>query len=287
MRILLTGKNGQVGWELVRSLAPLGEVVALDRGDLDLTVPDQIVSAVRAVRPDVLVNAAAYTAVDRAESEPALALQINGAAPGILAEEAKRLGALLIHFSTDYVFDGTKPTPYLETDPPNPINVYGKSKLEGEQAIRATDCRHLILRTSWVYGMRGRNFLLAILRLARELPELRVVHDQIGAPTWCRDLALAAARLAEAAAKAGTGSLLHVTSAGETSWYGFAREILRISGVNTPLLAIPSSQYPTPARRPANSLLSNAKLSVEWGTALPFWLESLHSCLADGATAFT
>jgi dTDP-4-dehydrorhamnose reductase len=283
LKILLTGKDGQLGWELLRALAPIGQLVAFDRASLDLSNPDRIVSRVREVKPQLIVNAAAYTAVDRAESEPELAMQVNARAPRILAEEALRLGATLIHYSTDYVFDGTKPDPYLETDSPNPLNIYGKSKLEGERGIRESGCLHLILRTSWVYGIRGRNFLLNILRLARELPELQVVSDQIGAPTWCRDLAAATARLAPAALRQGVRSLLHATSAGRTSWHGFAREILQLSGLDTPVVAISSSQYRTPARRPANSLLSNAKLSLEWGIALPSWRESLQNCLAERA----
>src|SRR5262245_60619484 len=182
MRILLTGRTGQVGWELERALPALGDVIATDRETLDLSDPDAIRGVVRDARPEVIVNAAAYTAVDRAESEPELARQINGVAPGVLAEEAKRTGALLVHFSTDYVFDGTKTTPYTEEDRPNPLNVYGRTKLEGERAVAAAGCRYLTLRTSWVYASRGKNFLLAVLRLASTQPELRIVDDQYGAP---------------------------------------------------------------------------------------------------------
>ena len=210
MRILLTGRTGQVGWELERRLLPLGQLVAFDRVSLDLASPDQIVARVREVRPDLIVNAAAYTAVDRAETEPRLAAQVNATAPRILAEEASRLGAALIHYSTDYVFDGTKSTPYIESDSPNPLNAYGKSKLEGERSIQASGCRHLILRTSWVYGLRGTNFLVTILRLARERPELRVVDDQIGAPTWCRDVAGATAEDMRATFNMGLGMVLVV-----------------------------------------------------------------------------
>jgi len=280
VKILLTGKNGQIGWELARVLAPIGEVIALERAALDLAVPDQIVSAVRSVRPDLIINAAAYTNVDRAEAEFEVAMQVNGVAPAILAEESRRLGALLIHYSTDYVFDGTKPTPYVETDRPNPINSYGRSKLEGERAIQASGCRHLILRTSWVYGMQGRNFLLTILRLAHELPELKVVDDQIGCPTWCRDLAIATARLIDA--PTGTSATLyHLASAGATSWCGFAREILSAREIGTPILAIRSNQYPTAARRPANSVLSGARILERTGIALPHWKASLYRCLAE------
>ena len=284
MRILLTGRTGQVGWELERSLSPHGQVFAFDHASLDLADPDQIVARVREVKPGLIVNAAAYTAVDRAESEPQLTMQINGAAPGILAEEAKRLGALLVHYSTDYVFDGAKPAPYLETDSPNPINVYGRSKLEGERAIQASGCRHLILRTSWIYGMRGNNFLLTILRLAREHPELRVVDDQIGAPTWCRDLATATAQLANETAAGKAEGLYHLTAAGATSWCGFAREILRVSGSHTPIRAISAREYAAPAKRPANSLLSSATIAARWKLRLPEWQNSLAACHREASS---
>ena len=285
MKILLTGKNGQIGWELMRVLAPVGEVVALERDALDLAVPEQIVSAVRSVRPDLIVNAAAYTNVDRAEAEPEVAMQVNGVAPAILAEESRRLGALLIHYSTDYVFDGTKPTAYVETDPPNPINSYGRSKLEGERAIQANGCRHLILRTSWVYGMRGRNFLLTILRLARELPELRVVDDQLGCPTWCRDVAVATAELIGKVSTERAGGLFHLASKEATTWHGFAIEILRALGNETPVRAIPTTEYPTPTRRPSNSALSSRAIADRWGVELPGWDRSLLRCLGETISA--
>ena len=281
MRILLTGRTGQVGWELERRLSSLGQLFAFDRVSLDLANPDQIVARVREVKPDLIVNAAAYTAVDRAESEPRLAAQVNATAPRILAEEAKRLGVALIHYSTDYVFDGAKSTPYVESDSPNPLNAYGKSKLEGELSIQASGCRYLILRTSWVYGMRGTNFLLTILRLARERPELRVVDDQIGAPTWCRDVAYATAQLVAEAAAGRAGGLYHLTATGATSWCGFAREILRVRGVETPVRAVSTAEYPTPARRPANSLLSCAAIAARWKLQLPEWQDSLAGCLRD------
>jgi len=287
VRILLTGRTGQVGWELGRNLPPLGQLFPFDHASLDLANPDQIVARVREVKPDLIVNAAAYTAVDRAESEPDLATRVNGAAPGILAEEAKRLGALLIHYSTDYVFDGAKPTPYLETDSPHPINAYGRSKLEGERAIQASGCRHLILRTSWVYGLRGKNFLLAVLRLAREHRELRVVDDQIGAPTWCRDLATATAHLANEVAAGRAEGLYHLTAAGATSWCGFAREILRASMIDTPVKAISTREYAAPAKRPANSLLSGAAIAARWKLVLPEWQNSLAVCLRDATPAET
>lgn len=281
MKILLTGKNGQVGFELARTLAAVGEVFAFDRASLDLLDPDQITDRVRGVKPGLIVNAAAYTAVDRAESEPDLAARVNAAAPRILAEEAKRLGAALIHYSTDYVFDGTKPAPYVETDVPNPVNAYGRSKLAGEVAVHATGCRHLILRTSWVYGARGQNFLLTMMHLARQRAELRVVDDQLGAPTWCRDIAAATARLIPRLGAGGLAELYHLTAAGATSWCGFAHEILRLLGTETPVRAIPTSEYPTPAKRPANSRLSCTAIAARYAVGLPDWRTSLAACLRE------
>jgi len=291
VKILLTGKNGQVGWELARALAPLGEVIAFDRAGLDLAVPDRIVSVVRSVRPDVLINAAAYTAVDRAESEPGAAHAINAAAVAVLAEEAKRAQTLLIHYSTDYVFDGTKDTPYVEEDRPNPLNAYGRSKLAGEQAIHDIGGAHLILRTSWVYSARGKNFLLTIRRLLQEKKELRVVSDQIGAPTCARGLAEATAELLRrqgAAALGDARGIYHATTSGSTSWHGFAREIARLERPDSPAPIVPiaSSEYPTPARRPGNSRLSSEKLVRRFGVALPRWevcLEACHAVLAKSA----
>ncbi len=293
MKILLTGKNGQIGWELAHALAPLGEVIAFDRGGLDLAVPDQIVGAVRSVRPDVLVNAAAYTAVDRAESEPDAAHAVNAAAVAVLAEEARRVHALLIHFSTDYVFDGAKDTPYVEEDRPNPINVYGRSKLAGEQAIRSIDGPHLILRTSWVYATRGRNFFLTIRRLLREKEEVRVVSDQMGAPTSAQALADVTAELLGRHSAAGlgdAGGVYHVTARGYTSWHGFATEIARLELPDLPnpprIVPIASDQYRSAARRPRNSRLSNEKLLRTFGVELPRWeacLAALHERLPRGA----
>ena len=285
MKILLTGKNGQVGGELVRTLASLGEVVAFDRAGLDLAVPDQIVSVIRSVRPDVLVNAAAYTAVDLAESEPDAAHAVNAAAVAILAEEAKRVQALLIHYSTDYVFDGTKDAPYVEEDHPNPISAYGRSKLEGEQTIHGIGGAHLILRTSWVYSARGKNFLLTIRRFLQEKKEIRVVSDQIGAPTSARELAEVTAELLRrhgAAALGEARGIYHATASGSTSWHGFAREIARLERPDSPARIVPiaSSEYPTPARRPGNSRLSNEKLLRRFGVALPRWEASLEACHA-------
>lgn len=280
-RMLLTGKNGQVGWELERALAPLGEVFACDRAGLDLADPDRIRAVVRETRPGIIVNAAAYTAVDKAESEPDIAMAINGTAPGILAEEAKRLGALLVHYSTDYVFDGTKPMPYTEDDAPAPINSYGRSKLAGEQAIQASGCRHLILRTSWVYGLRGGNFLRTMLRLAGEKDELRIVDDQIGSPTWSRAIADAtAAILNRAETPAG---LYHMTASGTTSWFGFTRAILANTRLQKQprLLPIATAEYPLPARRPANSALDGHRFNNSFGFTLEPWDIALRRCLAD------
>lgn len=271
MRILLTGRNGQVGWELQRTLAPLGELVAFDRRGLDLADAGQIAARLRETRPEVIVNAAAYTGVDRAESEREAAFAVNAVAPGILAQEAKRAGALLVHYSTDYVFDGTKTTPYVEDDVPNPINVYGASKLAGERAIAASGCRHLILRTSWVYGPRGSNFMLTMLRLARERPELRVVDDQVGAPTSSLAIARATAQLLRPKA----GGLYHLSAAGETTWCGFARAILARAGIATPVRAIRTEDYPTPAKRPRNSRLDCSRLRADFGVSLAPWEEQL------------
>jgi dTDP-4-dehydrorhamnose reductase len=284
VRVLLLGKNGQVGWELERSLAPLGEVAAFDHRGLDLTDPGMIIARVREVKPAVIVNAAAYTAVDKAEADNDRAMAINGTAPGILAEEAGRLGAMLVHYSTDYVFDGTKAAPYREEDKPNPINAYGRSKLAGEHAIRATGCRHLILRTSWVYGMRGSNFLVTMLRLARARPELRVVADQFGAPTWARHLADATAILLGKieTRQAGATGIFHLAAAGETSWHGFAAAILRATGSSASVVPIPTTEYPTPARRPANSRLDGGRLLETWGIGLPDWEQGLAQCVAAG-----
>ena len=291
MRILLTGANGQVGWELARSLAPLGEVIGFDRSRLDLARPDTLRATVREIAPAVIVNAAAYTAVDRAESEPELARTINAIAPGVLAEEAQHLDAILVHYSTDYVFDGTKSEPYVEFDPTNPLSVYGRTKLEGERAIGASGCRHLTLRTSWVYGARGHNFLLTMLRLARKQRGLRIVDDQVGAPTWCREIAHATATLLtrpELAARGAEG-LYHLTASGATSWYGFARaifespEMARLGVAPPELEAIPTSVYPTPARRPMNSRLDCSRLFSRAGMRLAAWDAALARCLAEVA----
>jgi dTDP-4-dehydrorhamnose reductase len=286
--ILLTGKNGQVGWELQRTLAPLGKVVALDADELNLADAGAIRATVRSIRPDIIVNPAAYTAVDRAESEPDLAQAVNAAAPGIFAEEAKALGAWLVHYSTDYIFDGEKQGAYVETDAPNPQSIYGKTKLAGEEAVRAAGAKHLIFRTSWVYGSRGHNFMLTMLRLAKERPELRVVDEQVGAPTWCRSLAEITAQILAQLHMPGAGErdvsgTYHLTSSGSVSWHGFTAEILRQSGMAPlpNLLAIPSSAYPTPAKRPKNSVLSNDKLTRTFGLNAGDWKDNLRLCMQE------
>jgi len=276
LRILLTGATGQVGWELRKSLTPLGAVKFFDRFALDLAEPSQLVAAARALRPQTIVNAAAYTAVDKAESERDAAFAVNATAPGVLAEEAKRLGALLVHYSTDYVFDGEKAAPYVEDDPTYPISVYGESKLAGERAIAASGCRYLILRTSWVYGPRGKNFYLTMLRLAKERPELKVVDDQVGAPTSSLEIARATATLLGKGAQ----GLYHMAAAGETSWCGFARAILARAGIATPVVPIPTKDYPTPAKRPRNSRLDCSRLRADFGVVLAPWDEALAEAMA-------
>jgi len=294
MRILLTGKDGQIGWELQRTLAPLGEVVAFGRNGLDLADLGALSSTVRALQPDVIVNAAAYTAVDQAQKEPELAMRLNAEAPGVLAREAARSGALLVHISTDYVFDGRKNSPYVEDDAVNPINSYGSSKLAGEAAVREAGGRHLILRTSWIYAARGKNFLRTILRLAHERDELRVVSDQIGAPTWSRLVAEAIAHLVALTRTqhAGVPGTYHLTTGGETSWHGFAQEAItqatKLAGFKArvqTITPIPSSEYPLPAQRPLNSRLSNARLETAFALRLPDWQIALRLCLEEAAQA--
>ena len=289
MKILIVGQHGQVSRELQRRLGVVGELIVPGRDQLDLTLPDQIRQQVQHVRPDLIINAAAHTAVDLAESEPQTAFAINAIAPGILAQEALSLGIPLIHYSTDYVFDGTKVGPYNEEDMPNPLGVYGKSKLAGERAITDVQGKHLILRTSWVYSAHGRNFLLTMQRLMQEKPELRIVADQIGAPTWAGTIAQSTLALIERwqrdeAAPWGT---YHLSAQGETSWFGFAQaigEALRKQGKTcAELLPIPSSEYPTPATRPLNSRLDCSRLQHEWGVRQPDWRTALHECLAEQA----
>ena len=283
--ILIIGKIGQVGWELRRTVAPLGRVVAVDYPEIDLTGGGSIRKWVQDVRPNVVINAAAYTAVDKAETETERAMQINGAAPGILAEEAKKLGALLVHYSTDYVFDGTKQTPYLEDDTPNPLGAYGRSKLAGDDAVRATGGNHLIFRLCWVYGARGQNFMLTMMRLAREREKLRVVSDQFGCPTWSRMIAettaLALEQMLGAADAAALTGTYHLAASGHTNWHGFAKAIVDLMPAEgkkcKAVEPIGTAEYPLPARRPAYSVLSCEKLRRTFGLALPDWNESLRA----------
>jgi dTDP-4-dehydrorhamnose reductase len=291
-RILLTGKTGQVGWELQRALAPLGNLMALGRSDMNLTDPDSIRAAIRGAKPGIIVNAAGYTTVDKAESEPDLVMQVNAVAPGILAEEAKRAGALLVHYSTDYVYDGEQERPYTEDDAPNPVNTYGKSKLAGERAIQAVGGMHLILRTSWVYSARGSNFVLAILRLAREKPVLPVVNDQVGSPNWARALADSTAELLRRRHLIpGNGSVYHLSASGHTSRYEFTQAIIRImkelSGTAdgwAEIQPITSGQYPLPARRPRNPVTDKSKLKRVFGIEMPHWEDQLRRFLEELAS---
>lgn len=287
--ILVTGANGQVGYESVRTLQGLGTIVAVDRSRLDLTKLGQVRQIVRETKPSVIVNAAAYTAVDGAESDAGAAYLLNALAPGVLAEEARELGSLLIHYSTDYVFDGTKGGPYIEHDEPNPLNVYGHTKLAGEREIAKTGCKHLIFRTSWVYGAIGRNFMLTMLRRAKEgATELSVVDDQIGAPTWSRTIAEFTAHIAarysasdaDAAWWAARVGVYHLTAGGATSWYGFARAIFEAANYGAMVVKpLASEDYLTPARRPKNSRLCCDKLAETFGLRAPAWDEALGLCL--------
>jgi dTDP-4-dehydrorhamnose reductase len=290
-RILLTGATGQVGWELARCLQGMGDVHAPSRNEMDLLDTDSVVRTVRDFAPDLIINPAAYTAVDRAETDEPAAYQVNAVVPGIMAEEARRLGALVVHYSTDYVFDGTSQTPYREDEPTNPQNAYGRTKLAGEAAIAASGANHLVLRTSWVYGSRGANFLLTVQRLARERDELRIVADQYGAPTWCRTIAeLTSQVLAQGLSERGVdadfwrerGGLYHLSAAGQTTWHGFTEAILDRSATQKRpnVVAIPTSAYPLPAKRPAYSVLDNDKLARVFGVRAPDWREALALCLA-------
>jgi dTDP-4-dehydrorhamnose reductase len=291
-RILLIGSTGQVGWELARALTPLGRVLIPERSQCDLARPDTLTALIDALRPDVIVNAAAYTAVDKAEEEGDLAMTINAHAPGVLAAAARRHGALLLHYSTDYVFDGKQARAYSEADTPGPAGAYARSKLAGEQAVRATGADYLIFRTSWVYAARGKNFLKTILRLAGEREELRIVADQIGAPTWARLIAeVTALALQQDLARRKHGGFengtYHLTAAGETSWYGFATAIVttaRVFGADLKchkVVPITTAEYPLPAARPANSRLSGAKLAARYGLEMPAWEDSMKLCLAE------
>ena len=282
--ILVTGAAGQVGFELARLLAAHGDVVAADRARLDLGDPDAVVGAVRGAKPGLIVNAGAYTAVDLAEKETEKAAAINARAPGILAEEAKRIGAALIHYSTDYVFDGSRTTPYPEDAPTAPLNVYGATKLEGERAIAAVGGAAIVFRTSWVYGRRGKNFLLTIERLAAERDELRIVADQVGVPNWCRVLAEATARVIGGGipALAERAGLYHLSSTGSASWYEFARAIVG-EAAKPRVMPITTADYPLPARRPAFGVLATSHFEAVFGFALPAWEDALARCRREPA----
>jgi len=291
MKFLLLGRNGQVGFELRRALAPLGEVAAFDFPACDLTVPDSIRGIINAVAPQVIINAAAYTAVDTAEASPQLARAINALAPGIIGAEAKKIGARVIHYSTDYVYDGTKTTPYLESDLTNPLGIYGLTKRDGDEALIASGAEHFIFRTSWVFGAHGANFVKTVLRLGAERDKLNVVADQFGAPTSAALLADATAQVLaqlrwRTPADVPSG-IHHLTAAGETSWHGFAQAILR-GGVSRRLTlklkpeavrAIPTSEYPLPARRPASSRLDTSRFRTTFGLTLPHWQSGLDHVL--------
>jgi dTDP-4-dehydrorhamnose reductase len=288
-RILVPGRNGQVGSELLTTLAPLGTVIGLDRGAMDLASRDSIRRAIRDAKPDVIVNAAAYNHVDRAESETDLAMQVNGIAPGIMAEEAKRLGAILIHYSTDYVFDGERDLPYVEDDPPSPVNAYGKSKLAGERAVAAVGGPHLILRTSWVYSARGSNFVLTVLRLAREKPELAMVDDQFGSPTWARALAQATVELLRKREMIGHhGGIYHLAAGGYASRFelanaiiGIMQELSGLTGGWAKVSPITTREFPLPARRPPHPVMSMEKIQRVFGVRMPHWREQLHGMLRE------
>ncbi len=283
MRILLTGHTGQVGWELQRCLEPLGEVVAPDRAALDLSRPDTVAAVVRSTAPDLIVNAAAYTAVDQAEREARVCFAVNAESVGVLAQEAAHLGALVVQYSTDYVFDGAKRSPYNEADPTGPINTYGHSKLAGEQELVSSGCRHLILRASWVYAMRGRNFVLTMLRLAGQRSQLRVVDDQVGAPTWARDIAVASRAALDR--REPLEGVYHVAAAGSTTWFGFASRLLQLQGLDTPVTPIASSEYPTDAARPAYSVLDSGRFERAADFRIGPWDERLAACLTDSGAA--
>ena len=298
MKILLLGKNGQVGWELQRALAPLGELIALDFDSpapltADFSHPESLAATVRAVAPQIIVNAAAHTAVDKAESEPELARALNASSPAVLAREAAALGAWLMHYSTDYVFDGSGSAPWTESSPTGPLSVYGATKLEGEEAIRSSGCRHLILRTSWVYAARGGNFAKTMLKLAKERDALTVIDDQIGSPTGADLLAdLTAHALRAALARPELAGTYHAVAQGETSWHGYARHVIEfaraagqpIKVAPDAIRAVPTSAFPTPARRPGNSRMDTRKLRDSFGLTLPSWQAGVERMLAEVLT---
>ena len=295
MKILLLGKNGQVGWELQRALAPLGELVALDfdsPGPLsaDFSKPESLAATVQAVRPQIIVNAAAHTAVDKCESEPDVAHALNAESPAVLAREAQRLGAWLMHYSTDYVFDGSGTTPWVEDSPTGPLSVYGATKLEGEEAIRASGCRHLILRTSWVYAARGGNFAKTMLKLAKERDRLTVIDDQIGSPTGADLLAdITAHALRTALQRPEVAGTYHAVGDGETSWHGYAQHVIEfarargetIKVARDAIAPVPTSAFPTPAKRPANSRMNTHKLRTTFGLTLPSWQAGVDRMLTE------
>ncbi|MHA7600594.1 dTDP-4-dehydrorhamnose reductase [Alicycliphilus sp. T452] len=290
MNILLLGKNGQVGWELQRSLAVLGQVTALGHDEADFTQPQAVAQAVRALCPDAIVNAAAHTAVDKAESEPERARLLNATTPGVLAEEAARLGAWLVHYSTDYVFDGSGSRPWRETDAPAPLSVYGATKLEGERLIQQSGCRHLILRTSWVYAARGGNFAKTMLRLAQERERLTVIDDQWGAPTGADLLAdVTAHAIRHLQQRPQDGGLYHCVAGGETTWHSYAKYVVEHARQAQPAINIkameiapvPTSAFPTPARRPHNSRLDTARLQAAFGLRLPPWQQGVARMLTE------
>ncbi|MDR3772821.1 MAG: dTDP-4-dehydrorhamnose reductase [Terracidiphilus sp.] len=291
-KILVFGRVGQVGWELRHKLACLGEVVSVDYPEIDFSKPETIRAAVRAAAPTVIVNAAAYTAVDKAESAPEPAWALNAAGPGVIAEEAKRLGALMVHYSTDYVYDGSKLGAWVETDVPHPLNVYGQTKLAGDEAIAAVGGDYLILRTSWVYGARGGNFLLTMLRLAKERTELRIVDDQTGSPTTSECIAQATAQILAQVTAPGAGGLggrsgvYHLTCSGAATWFGFAKAFLSRQAACPTLTPIASSEYPLPAQRPVNSVLNCERVAQTFGVRMPAWedaLELVLETLSEGA----
>lgn len=276
--IFLTGRNGQVGWELHRELSSLGRVFAFDHRDLDISQPDCVAKKLREISPEIIVNAAAYTAVDKAEEEPELARAVNGIAPGVIAEEAAHYGAIFIHYSTDYVFDGLKEGPYHEKDSPHPLNVYGITKLEGEKNALASGGKCFILRTSWVYGARGNNFLRTIIRLAKEKDEIRVVSDQQGVPNWCGDIAKATSQMIQKMmSEEGNSSsgIYHIASQGEASWFDFAKRIAEQRGFSTKITPTLTRNYPSRASRPSNSRLDSHKIRETFGIELPYWADSL------------
>jgi len=289
MKILLTGKTGQIGKELNNIVGDLGNLITVDREQLDLSKPNSIEPVILDIKPDIIINPAAYTAVDKAEEEPDLAMTVNAIAPGLLAKAAKKVGAGLVHYSTDYVFDGCSGISYKEEDAPNPLNVYGQSKLAGEKAVAKFGIPFLIIRTGWVYSIHGKNFFRTIKKLAKEKDIIEVIDDQIGAPTWARSVALKTHQTLKQCLNKkwlkkkdpSLSGIFHLTCQGKTSWHGFAREILNMSDAsqNIKLIAIPTSDYPTPATRPSNSLLNNEKIQKVFGLDMPNWEDALKDCM--------